>query len=208
VTSSEPSPALEDQDSGPIGPGPGVRWSGDGSLAPRRAPRWGSGGTPAAEADLAAVPPPGVRPRERTVDGMVLVSVSRRLAAFFVDLLVKIVIFAIALAFSGIEVIDATNVPVGIVLGAAVLNFAYSFLFGIGGISPAQRLLRMRVVAMDGSAPGMGRSLVRALFSLNETVLYVSSVWIIFDRRRQALHDKAAGTLVVARSAVEDDAAK
>jgi len=204
---TEPSPARDDEDPGPVGPGPGVRWSGDGSLAPQRSPRWGS------EAPAAGLPAPGAPPdvpaaaiagRQPTVDGMVLASVPRRLGAFFLDLAIKMVILAIAFAVSGVEFVDPRQVPVGSVVAATALNFGYAFLFGISGLSPGQRILKIRIVALDGSAPGRWRSLVRAVFSLNETLLYLSSTWILLDRRRQALHDKAAGTIMIVRPETED----
>ncbi|MGE3855808.1 MAG: RDD family protein [Dehalococcoidia bacterium] len=193
-----------------MGPGPGVRWSGDGSLAPRRAPRWGVA-TPASEAPSTGsasdgpaepvrppLPPAAVSGRQPTVDGMVLASIPRRLAAFFIDLVVKMFLLIIVMAFSGLQVEDPLDVPVELVLGATALNFGYAFLFGISGVSPAQRLLRIRIVALDGSTPGVRRSFVRSVFSLNETLLYVSAGWILFSGRRQAVHDRVAGTLMVA----------
>ncbi len=208
MTAQEPSPTRDDEDSGPVGPGPGVRWSGDGSLAPRRAPRWGSGDLPAAdplEVGRPVEPPPARRSRrESTVDGRVLASPSRRVAAFFVDLGVKIVLFVLVVATSGADLTDPQQLPIELLLGAAVLNVGYAFIFGVSGLSPGGRLLRTRVVALDGSAPGVRRSLLRSVFSLNETVLYVSATWIMFDRRRQALYDKFAGTVVVMQP-VEDE---
>jgi len=186
-----------------VGPGPGVRWSGDGSLAPQRAPRWGAG-TPAADGAAPAegnrpiLPPAALAERQPTVDGMVLASIPRRLAAFFLDLVIKILLLMVVVAFAGIEVSDPFDPPVQVVLGATALNFGYAFIFGISGLSPGQRMLRIRIVARDGSAPGVRRSLVRGVFSLNETLLYISAAWILFSGARQAVHDRVAGTLMVA----------
>lgn len=203
---TDPSGTAHDEGPGPVGPGPGVRWSGDGSLAPRRAPRWGAAPpVPAPPTVAEAAPVPGaIADRRPTVDGMVLASVPRRLGAFFLDLAIKMVILAIVFAFSGVEFVDPREVPVGSVVGATVLNFGYAFLFGISGLSPGQRILKIRIVALNGEAPGTWRSFVRAVFSLNETLLYLSSGWILFDRRRQALHDKVAGTIMIMRPEAED----
>lgn len=206
MTTERPGTA-PDEDPGPAGPGPGVRWSGDGSLAPRRAPRWGSDtatAEPQTPVEAPAALPGAIAGRQPTVDGMVLAGVPRRLGAFFLDLAIKMVILAISFAFSGVEFVDPRNVPVGSVVAATVLNFGYAFLFGISGLSPGQRILKIRIVALDGRAPGTWRSLVRAVSSLNETLLYLSSAWILVDRRRQALHDKAAGTIMIMRPEAED----
>lgn len=143
------------------------------------------------------LPPAAVLERQPVVDGMVLASILRRLGAFFIDLLIKAAILVVVITLAGIEVSDPLLLPTEVVLGITVLNFGYAFLFGISGVSPGLRALRIRIVALDGSAPGVRRSLVRAVFSLNETLLYISAAWILFTGRRQALHDKAAGTLVV-----------
>ncbi|GAA0378969.1 hypothetical protein GCM10009530_32000 [Microbispora corallina] len=69
------------------------------------------------------------------------------------------------------------------------------------GRTLGKALFGMRVARDDGEPAGPGRIAVRQLV---EVVLgwlcclgLVNLAWILFDRRKQALHDKAAGTLVV-----------
>jgi len=183
-------------DEAPVGPGPGVRWTGDGSLAPRRAPRWGADGT-SSTLDPSTAPRPAAS-REPMVDGMVLASAGRRLTGFFLDHLIKSVLIGIVIVIAGIEVTDWWALPMEVVVASAILNIGYAFVFGIAGVTPGARMLGIRVVATTGEDPGMRRSLVRAAVgSLNEMVFYAGSLWMLFDARRQTMMDRVAGTLVV-----------
>ena len=81
----------------------------------------------------------------------------------------------------------------------------YWLLTGYWGTTIGKRSLGLWVVRADGqSAVGLHRSAVRALvFVLGGEVLalffLVDNGWLVGDRRRQALHDKVAGTMVVSR---------
>ena len=65
------------------------------------------------------------------------------------------------------------------------------------------RLLRVPVIDGAGSAPGLGRSLVR-LIGLSEAILllFIGFLPVLVDDRRRALQDLLAGTAVV----YDDDA--
>ena len=56
---------------------------------------------------------------------------------------------------------------------------------------------RMRVVTQTGEAPGMGRALRRYLFAVPGVLSGISLLWSPFDRERQFLHDRLAGTRIV-----------
>jgi uncharacterized RDD family membrane protein YckC len=81
----------------------------------------------------------------------------------------------------------------------------YWLLTGYWGTTIGKRSLGLWVVGADGQSPiNLRRSAVRALvFVLGGEVLplffLVDNGWLLGDRRRQALHDKAARTLVVRR---------
>lgn len=79
------------------------------------------------------------------------------------------------------------------------------------GRSPGMALLGIRIVREeDGGRPGPGRVAVRyAGYLLSGALLLIGYIWAIFDGRKQAWHDKLAGTLVVrdARPVVAADQA-
>lgn len=66
------------------------------------------------------------------------------------------------------------------------------------GRTPAMGLLGMRVVRSDGDAPDFRRILLRSVVQAPSVLLAgVGYLWTFFDRHRRALHDRAAGTVVV-----------
>jgi uncharacterized RDD family membrane protein YckC len=73
----------------------------------------------------------------------------------------------------------------------------------IAGQTPGMRLFRLRVIDAAGSAPSLGRSLVR-LFGLVVAILLLLTGFlpVLVDDRRRALQDFLAGTVVV----YDDDA--
>jgi len=103
------------------------------------------------------------------------------------------------------RVFSHTTGPYLIVLVATImLAIAYYWLLtGYWGTTIGKRALGTWVVsAADRSRLGLRRSFVRALvFVLGGEVVPpffgVDNLWLTADRRRQALHDKAAGSLVV-----------
>lgn len=65
------------------------------------------------------------------------------------------------------------------------------------GRTPGMMALGLRVVDADGGAPGVYRSVVRALGYWVSAILLIGFAWIAVDRHRQGFHDKLAGTYVV-----------
>ena len=79
----------------------------------------------------------------------------------------------------------------------------YWLLTGYWGTTFGKRAVGARVVrAADGSPPGLRVSFLRAVIfvaggELLPVFFVIDSAWLVRDRRRQCLHDKAARTLVV-----------
>ena len=133
-----------------------------------------------------------------TVDGMVLATMARRLFCWLLDRLLKSTLFVIVITLAGVEVANALWGAPELIAASALLNAGYDFVFGIHGVTPGAYLFRMRLVGVDGAEPGARRSLVRAAgASLNEALLFVGSLTAFFDQRRQTVHDKFAGTVVI-----------
>ena len=83
--------------------------------------------------------------------------------------------------------------------GWLLIGGAYFALFwSAAGRTPGMDLLRVRVRDGSGRAPGVGRALVRALFTWISIVpLFAGYLPVLFDRRRRGLPDLVAGTEVV-----------
>ena len=95
--------------------------------------------------------------------------------------------------------------PDGVVAAAlagsawALVDAIYFVLFWTTtGQTPGMRFLRLRVVGGDGDPPGFGRSLVRVVGLVLAIVpLFAGFLPILLDRRRRALQDYLAGTVVL-----------
>lgn len=107
----------------------------------------------------------------------------RRVAALFIDWALCVVI---ARALIGTGTMQATNVlTLGIYLVMIVL------LVGTLGFTPGKRMLRTRVVRLDGGRATFPQGLLRSVLLI---LVIPAAVW---DRDTRGLHDKAVGTVEV-----------
>jgi uncharacterized RDD family membrane protein YckC len=90
---------------------------------------------------------------------------------------------------------------VGAGIGGLGLLFEAAYFAGFwstAGQTPGMRLMQLRVVDSSGSAPGLGRSLVRVLgLGLAILLLFTGFLPVLVDNRRRALQDFLAGTTVL-----------
>jgi uncharacterized RDD family membrane protein YckC len=96
--------------------------------------------------------------------------------------------------------LDPDAVVVAALLGAWwLLVSAYLILFWtLVGQTPGMSLMHLRVAARDGARPGLGQSMVRLAGMLLAAIpLMAGYALILFDDRRQGLHDKLARTIVL-----------
>ncbi|MFI6817376.1 RDD family protein [Nonomuraea sp. NPDC050328] len=133
----------------------------------------------------------------------------RRLFAGILDM---IIVGIVSSPFSWTSYRDVWNeslgiwerVPVEHVFAAGVISFLYYWLLHSfwNGQTVGKKAFGIRVVDVTGVPVGVGQAALRQFV---EVVLgwlccigsLVNLGWILFDERKQALHDKAAKTLVV-----------
>jgi uncharacterized RDD family membrane protein YckC len=77
-----------------------------------------------------------------------------------------------------------------------------TFFIGLRGQTPGKMVMRISVVRMEnGQRPGWGPALTRSVLPVVANLVPFGSVvvfgWLLWDPRRQGLHDKVAQTLVV-----------
>jgi uncharacterized RDD family membrane protein YckC len=89
------------------------------------------------------------------------------------------------------------SVPVVLVVYCAVL-------WTLVGRTIGMMALGLRVVTVDGTKLGVGRSFVRAVGYWLSMIFLIGFIWMVFDQRRQGLHDKLAHTFVVYDFARDD----
>jgi uncharacterized RDD family membrane protein YckC len=141
-----------------------------------------------------------------------------RLVAALLDLIVmRVIVDGAAAATDGVV---ATDAP--------IVELLYPILFIAYGATPGMRVLKLRVVDSERKRPGFARSLRRVILpaltlwpwvfyfggsdlmlDVQISVLIVTSLvviaisildplWMIWDAQKQTLHDKLAGTYVIA----------
>lgn len=81
-----------------------------------------------------------------------------------------------------------------------VIGMAYAIFFtGYNGQTPGKMALRIQVVRSDGTPMGYGRAFLREIVGkfVSGIILGIGYLMVGFDRQKQGLHDKIAGTYVI-----------
>jgi uncharacterized RDD family membrane protein YckC len=107
----------------------------------------------------------------------------RRLAAVLIDWLLSVLIAYGLIAHRDVHAANSWAL--------AVFGLVALISLVLVGSTPGKRLLRLRVVRLDGGRPGPGAVALRTVL----LVLFVPAV--IWDRDSRGLHDKAARTVEV-----------
>lgn len=175
--------------------GPGPRWTGDGSLRPRVPVSEDAPDRPAHPSFRVAAQVSGPRTIEAGGVTAVLASPVRRIGGLAVDLVVKLVLLQILLAFVAAP---PDQLTLEVIVAAQIWARGYDAIFYSQGWTPGSRLMRTRIVRLvDGGAPGMRWGVVRAAGAVVSETVLVGYVWAFWDPRRQTWQDKFAGTVVV-----------
>ena len=174
-------------------------------------PTWGTA-WPAARGATQPAPPAAsdAEPAATAATGeLAYAGFGRRITGLLVDGVVFVVLFSIlAGVLSGVVAIDAEALEAGdpdaedrlatVLLVLLVATFAYGWLLNTIGWSPGKQALGLRVVREDGQPPGLGVGFARTVcWPLSLALLGLGLLWPLFDRNRQAWHDKLAGTYVI-----------
>ncbi len=80
-------------------------------------------------------------------------------------------------------------------LGIAVLYWPGSWV--LAGQTLGQSLVGVRVVMVNGDRIGFCKALLRWLGYFVSAILFLGFLWVLVDDKRQGLHDKLAGTVVI-----------
>jgi uncharacterized RDD family membrane protein YckC len=72
-------------------------------------------------------------------------------------------------------------------------------LWAVWGTSPGKRVVRLRIVDADSGEPmSVTQSVLRTIgYLLTFAICGAGFLWVFFNPRRQALHDRIANTIVV-----------
>ena len=128
--------------------------------------------------------------------------VSRALAYLLDALIVAFLVSGTALVLVVVAAVAGTFprdlarglISVYAVLLPSVLAVYCALFWLLAGRTPGMAVLGLRVRRADGRPVRWLAALVRGVLV---ACFPVGALWLLVDRRRQALHDKAAGTVVV-----------
>ena len=153
----------------------------------------------------------------------------RRLVAFMIDSTIVTIIFVVlcvitALAFffgamsadNNAWINNLANLKAfsSILLLTMVfyiaINTAYfTYFHGTTGRTPGKMLLGLQVLSADGTPISFGIAFLRAVGYLVSSLLGtipIGFIWAAFDKKKQAWHDKIAGTVVIIREQQNESA--
>ena len=151
----------------------------------------------------------------KLTSGIVYAGFWRRLAATLIDgfLLMPILMLVAWLAGGGEisqEMLDSDPLAgidpmVSLAMDLGLFLVVVGFWVRLRG-TPGKLLMGCEIIdAKTGQALGIGRAILRYLaYLLSALPLFLGFLWIAVDRRKQGLHDKIAGSLVI----ISDDSRK
>lgn len=140
-----------------------------------------------AAAAAAPLPTPSIRRRLASMAYEAILLVSVVFFGFFVPNVVLGIAFQVALP-GGLLALN--------IIG--VVGFYLVWFWRRDGRTLAMKTWKIRLVAADGSKPGMDRLLLRFLLAWPSLMLCGAGVaWALFDPDRQFLHDRLSGTRLV-----------
>jgi len=79
-----------------------------------------------------------------------------------------------------------------------IMGYYFIWFWTHGGQTLAMQTWKMRVVSVDGSSLTKKQAITRYLLALVGILLFgIGIIWALFDRDRQFLHDRLAGTRII-----------
>jgi uncharacterized RDD family membrane protein YckC len=150
----------------------------------------------------------------------------RRLIAFMIDGTIVTIIFVVlcviatmafffgAMSADNSALLNDLANPKGIppvVLMVMVffvaINIAYfTYFHGATGRTPGKMLLGLQVYCADGTEVSFGIAFLRSVGYFVSGIFYLGFIWAAFDQKKQAWHDKIAGTVVIIKEQQDDSA--
>jgi uncharacterized RDD family membrane protein YckC len=84
------------------------------------------------------------------------------------------------------------------IFGIIVNIVYYTYFHGNTGQTPGKMICKLKVVRVNGEPLGYGKAFLRWIgYIVSWVVFALGFLWVIFDRQKQAWHDKIAGSYVL-----------
>ena len=119
----------------------------------------------------------------------------------FLITLIALMTFTFVISAIGRRSVVDSNQDILIVGGLTALLLIVNFvvLAGLNGQSAGMRILGIQIARTDGKRFTMWGAILRHLvgYPLSMLLFFLGFLWMLWDPRQQAWHDKLAGTIVV-----------
>ena len=148
-----------------------------------------------------------IRTADNVQIGYTVAGIPSRLLAFLVDLLLNAAVIFVA-GIAAAAIYSALGSSGGVAEALALTIFSLMFLVGhflyfaileatSAGRTPGKRAMGLRVVRVDGSAPGLSEALIRNVARIADYFLAFGLFVAFFNQRSRRIGDLLAGTMVV-----------
>lgn len=131
-----------------------------------------------------------------------LAGVRRRLASMLYELLLLLGVLSVSFMLPHLALGLAWKVvlpgPLLVMHIFLVVGAYFVWYWRHGGQTLAMQTWKLRIVSTDGASPTLGQLLLRYCLSWPGMLFYGAGLlWTVFDRDRQFLHDRLAGTRII-----------
>jgi uncharacterized RDD family membrane protein YckC len=148
-----------------------------------------------------------VRTSDNVQIGYVAAGIPSRFMAFLVDALINLAVLLVA-GIAASALYGAMGSSGGVAEAVALTVFSLTLVLGhflyfaileatSAGRTPGKRALGLRVVRIDGSAPGLSESLVRNIARIVDYTLGIGLFVAFFNPQSRRVGDLLAGTVVI-----------
>lgn len=129
-------------------------------------------------------------------------SFGRRFIAAIIDAIIVFVVqFVLTMPFPetapGIQ--PTTGAMLAQIIGTLFALIYYVYFIYKEGATPGKKLMKIRVVREDGQPITVIGAILREVVGkfVSGIVIGLGYLWVLWDKKKQAWHDKIAGTIVV-----------
>jgi uncharacterized RDD family membrane protein YckC len=136
---------------------------------------------------------------EAFIIDLVILSVMQLVGTAFIQTLLRFFKLTGLVTYLKTILENSTNqVITGSILLTLIVIGYYTFFWTLVGFTPGKAILGLKVVRKNGAKLSFGRSLLRFFsYWISAIPLFLGYFWVLWDPKRQAWHDKIAGTQVL-----------